>query len=166
MADVGKIPLFVRFPVLSGITLFIHLTKIAILRRLSTAGKTVAVEDKIVEREHIGVIGGPKEPLILVVEADDAMHGRKVEHPAGAPPSQKIGRNLPVCCGEPRSCEIILGNKNSRGCYAFNAPEFVFLLRVGHQPLSKKPARFLGVKSKLGILDATLQNPLVSFQCH
>jgi hypothetical protein len=75
MANVSKILFFVRFPIINKPTPSIHLDKIAILRRLSTAGESVAVKDDIFDREHIDLISGPKEPLMLVFEAVDAMRG-------------------------------------------------------------------------------------------
>lgn len=77
----------------------------AILRKLSTAGKTVAVEDEIFEREHIGAIGGPKEPLILMVEADDAMLG--IYRLIGLAGIALVLRNMSLLCAHLTALHLV-----------------------------------------------------------
>jgi hypothetical protein len=55
--------------------------------------KAVSVKHHVVERKHEIVFGGSKEPLVLVIEPDAAVHGGEVEQPAvGSFPEKKTVR--------------------------------------------------------------------------
>jgi hypothetical protein len=64
--------------------------------------KAVSVKHHVVERKHEIVFGGSKEPLVLVIEPDAAVHGGEVEQPAvGSFPEKKNGE----------ACRLLSGNR-------------------------------------------------------
>lgn len=63
--------------------------------------KAVSVKHHVVERKHEIVFGGSKEPLILVIEPDAAVHGGEVEHPAIGSLAKKNGD----------ACRLLNGNR-------------------------------------------------------